>query len=79
MTTATEIAGTELKLTATVKNGVLHIAWDKMPSAFGAFLFHDGYGALLRLGSGETEGMVELHRVRIGNDPESIGHVEPLI
>jgi hypothetical protein len=76
VTTATEIAGTELKLTATVEDGVLTIRWDKMPTAF---FFHDGYGALLRLGSGETDGMVELHRVQIGNDPESIGHVEPLI
>jgi hypothetical protein len=61
---------------ATCKDGVLYILLDKTPVSL---LFHEGYGALLRPGKGETEGMVEVHRVRIGDEPESLGHVEPLI
>jgi len=71
------IAGTELKLTAHVtEDGVVAITWDKLPTQF---LFHEGYAALLRLGSGETEGMVELVRVPVDMEREVSGHVEPLL
>ena len=64
------LSGTELTLSATVDQDILLIQSDKMS---GSLIFHEGYAALLR----QTEGRVVLHRVRIGDDPESIGHVEP--
>jgi hypothetical protein len=71
------IAGTELKLTAWIdSDGVLSIKWDRMPTVF---LFHDGYAAILKYGSGDAEGMVELQRVRVDIDMNCAGHVEPLL
>ncbi len=75
--TESVICGTELILIARIEpDGTFTVAWDKMP---GKFLFHDGFGALLRMGRGETEGMVELHRVRVDVEVEPLGHVEPLL
>lgn len=77
MSADTVIAGTELRLVARVEeDGTLTVSWDKMP---GRFLFHQGYAALLRLGQGEIEGMVELVRVPVDVDREVSGHVEPLL
>ncbi len=71
-----EFVETGLTLSATLKDGVLSIRLD---NGSRAYFFHEGYAALLRLGTGATNGMVEVHRVRIGDDPASVGHVEPLL
>lgn len=65
------IAGKQLTLSATVDEDILLIQSDKMS---GSLIFHEGYAALLQ----QTDGRVVLHRVRIADDPELIGHVEPL-
>ncbi len=71
------IAGKKLKLTVEIMDGdVLVVKSNLLPTSF---LFHDGYGALLRLGTGKTAGTVELHRIHVGDDPESIGHIETLL
>ena len=70
------LAAAKLKLTVEMNEDVLLVKWNRLSTTF---LFHDGYGALLRHGTGATAGMVELHRVRVGDDPEAVGHVEPLI
>lgn len=71
------IAGTELRLVARVDDdGVLRVRWDKLPTEF---LFHPGYSAILRLGAGETAGMIELIRIPADTQREVCGHIEPLL
>lgn len=71
------VAGTELKLTARVgADGVLCVRWDHLSTEF---LFHAGHAAALRLGEGETEGMVELIRIPVDAQREVCGHIEPLL
>lgn len=75
--TETLIAGTELSLIATVaEDGTLKIRWDRLPTTF---LCHEGYAAILRVGHGETEGMVELLRIPVDMQREVCGHTEPLL
>jgi hypothetical protein len=79
--TETEIWGTELKLTARVEeDGTLSVEWDHQPGR--RYFFHDGWMAILRKGSGETEGMIGLARVRDDDGRpvlELVDHVEPLL